>query len=321
MAHLLNFCRRTAEAPDRAWALATLVRTQGSTYRKPGAQILIDDSGDTLGVLSGGCLEAEIAVHGQQVMQTGQPVLLHYDTRRLYGCDGELDILVEPVPPARDTGNLLTILGERLNRRETCQLRTRFLTDSGAELLGTTLVTDRETDSESADGVLLHAPQLPVRLLLMGSGPELAPLLCQSACLGWVYLTCARPDELKPDFKPDARTAAVIMTHNLGRDYVALSRLLPLGLPYVALLGPRKRQAQLLNQLEEAIPVESDWLDSLYSPAGLDIGSDSPEEIALAIVAEISAVLSQRSGGFLRNRRGAIHAPAAQALVLQAALR
>ena len=89
-----------------------------------------------------------------------------------------------------------------------------------------------------------------------------------------------------------------------------LARLLPLGLPYLGLLGPRRRQQVLLEQLEMHAGFDTSWLASLYAPAGLDIGSETPAEIALAILAEIAAVFAGRAGGFLRARAGAIHAAA-----------
>jgi xanthine dehydrogenase accessory factor len=90
MKALQQIIHRVMENPSRSWALATLVRTRGSTYRKPGARMLIDSEGRTLGVLSGGCLEEEIGQHGQTVIAETKPVLLSFDTRRLYGCDGQL---------------------------------------------------------------------------------------------------------------------------------------------------------------------------------------------------------------------------------------
>src|SRR3977135_838532 len=128
--------RRVAENPSRAWALATLVQTEGSTYRKPGARMLVDSDGSTLGVLSGGCLEEEIGRHGQKVIADNSPIVLSFDTKRLYGCDGQLKILVEPLPPAGQNGNLLTEIGRLLANREPCRVRTYFEGDTlGSELL------------------------------------------------------------------------------------------------------------------------------------------------------------------------------------------
>src|SRR6266481_7554651 len=122
--------RRVAENPSRSWALATLVRTGGSTYRKPGARMLIDSDGRTLGVLSGGCLEEEIAQHGQRVIDDVSPVLLSFDTKLLYGCDGQLKILVEPLPAAGQNGNLITEIGRLLRNREVCRIRICFEGDA-----------------------------------------------------------------------------------------------------------------------------------------------------------------------------------------------
>ena len=96
------------------------------------------------------------------------------------------------------------------------------------------------------------------------------------------------------------------MTHNFGRDLLALDRILPLQPRYVGLLGPRKRHAELLTRLSECRPLDF-ASRNLFAPAGLDIGSEAPEEIALAIVSEVAAVLSNRVGGFLRERRSDSH--------------
>ena len=88
------------ENRDQTWALATLVETRGSTYRKPGARMLVNSDGGSIGVLSGGCLEDEIARRGREIIGGAAPALLAFDTRRLYGCDGQVRILVERVGPA-----------------------------------------------------------------------------------------------------------------------------------------------------------------------------------------------------------------------------
>ncbi|HKS04285.1 MAG TPA: XdhC family protein, partial [Chthoniobacterales bacterium] len=85
-------------------------------------------------------------------------------------------------------------------------------------------------------------------------------------------------------------------------------RLLPLQLRYLGLLGPRKRHAELLARLSEYRSMDLNFgLNNLFAPAGLDIGSEAPEEIALSIVSEIAAVLASRAGGFLRDRKIDIH--------------
>jgi len=306
---LQQIIQRVAGNPSRSWALATLVQTEGSTYRKPGARLLVDSDGGTLGVLSGGCLEDQIARSGQKVIDDASPVLLSFDTKLLYGCDGQLKILVEPLPAAGQNGNLITEIGRLLRNREVCRVRTCFEGDTlGSELLASDVLLAEQP------GVLIDTVPLPVRLLLFGTGPEIEPITQLVDNLGWVVERCGHPSELAEDFRPDAQTAALVMTHNFGRDLVALDRLLPLQLRYIGLLGPRKRHAELLARLSEYRPLDFDaGVTNLFAPAGLDIGSEAPEEIALSIVSEVAAVLSERRGGFLRQRKDDIHTSVATA--------
>ncbi len=292
-----------AENPSQPWALATLVQTEGSTYRKPGARLLVEPEGRILGVLSGGCLEEEIGRYGQEVIVNGSPILLSFDTRRLYGCDGRLKIFIEPLPAARETGNLITKIGGLLAQRDVCRVRTCF----EGEPLGSELVPADVLLPERY-GVFVETLPLPIRLLLFGTGPEIEPLIELAGNLGWVVEHFGHPSELAEDFRPDAQTAALVMTHNFGRDLLALDRVLPLQLRYVGLLGPRKRYAELLARWSEHRLLDFDaGLKNLFAPTGLDIGSEAPEEIALAIVSEVAAVLSNRTGGFLRERRSDPH--------------
>ncbi|MGH8093563.1 MAG: XdhC family protein [Chthoniobacterales bacterium] len=309
MKALQQIIQRVAENPTRSWALATLVQTEGSTYRKPGARLLIDSDGVTLGVLSGGCLEAEIGRRGREVMTNGSPVLLSFDTKRLYGCDGQLKILVEPLPAAGGNGNVITEIGRLLGKREVCRVRTRFEGDTpGSDLLPADILLAEHR------GIFIDTVPVPVRLLLFGTGPEIEPITQLCGNLGWVSERFGHPSELAEGFRPDSQTAALVMTRNFGRDLLALDRLLPLQLAYVGLLGPRSRHSALFSQLGEYRPFDFNHLGkTLFAPAGLDIGGEAPEEIALAIVSEVAAVLSNRCGGFLRERKIDIHTTAAAA--------
>ncbi len=287
---------------DEPWALATLVRAEGSTYRQPGARMLVRQDGTTIGVLSGGCLEEEIARRAQPVIAEGTTVLCEFDTRRLYGCEGKLHVFIERIPPAGDAGNFLTAVAGKLAARALC----RTITDYGHADGASVLIDDHALVVERP-GLFMQTIPLPIRLLLFGTGPEIAPLRWFAAGLGWETVEHAHPDELATDFRRDDQTAAVVMTHNFGRDLAALDRLLPLGLPYLGLLGPKRRHAELLARLQEYQPLDATSLATLHAPAGLDIGSESPEEIALSIVSETAAVLAGREGGMLRQRAGPIH--------------
>jgi xanthine dehydrogenase accessory factor len=303
MKALQQIIERVAQNPAQQWALATLVQTEGSTYRKPGARCLIDSDRSTLGVLSGGCLEEEIGGFGQKVIADGSPILLSFDTRRLYGCDGRLKILIERLPAAGGNGNLITGVGRLLGLRDVCRIRTCF--EGGP--LGSKLLAADVLLAERP-GVFIDTIPLPIRLLLFGTGPEIEPLTQLAGNLGWIVEHFGHPSELPEDFRPDTQTGALVMNHNFGRDLLALHRLFQFRLRYVGLLGPRKRHAELLARLSEYQPFDFDWgAKNLFAPAGLDLGSEAPEEIALSVVSEVAAVLANRRGGFLRGRKSDIH--------------
>jgi xanthine/CO dehydrogenase XdhC/CoxF family maturation factor len=142
----------------------------------------------------------------------------------------------------------------------------------------------------------------PIRLLIFGDGPDSVPLRNLSELLGWQALEFA--DVTACALKRDDWTAAIVKSHNYGRDFTALQELLPLNLRYVGLIGPRRRRDQLLNNLlDHGVSINTGF----FAPAGLDLGAETPEEIALAIISEIQRVFAAGSGESLRERRISIH--------------
>ncbi len=143
----------------------------------------------------------------------------------------------------------------------------------------------------------------PLRLLIFGDGPDNAPFRSLGHFLGWDVIEII--DQNSFSVEPDAWTAAIVKTHNYGRDFVALQKLLPLELRYVGLIGPRKRRDQIMNELlEVGVTVHMGF----FAPAGLDVGSETPEEIALAVLSEIQRIFGGGSGESLRERKLPIHA-------------
>ncbi|HEY1581587.1 MAG TPA: XdhC family protein [Chthoniobacterales bacterium] len=276
-------------------ALATLVRANGSSYRRPGARMLIATDRSTVGTLSGGCLEEEVAFRAQEVIVTGIPELLTFDTRLRYGCNGAIDILIEKLAP-----EFLRQIADAIAHRRSCIA----VTDS----LGTSLLPQLSVAPPEAFVQEIHPP---LQLVLVGQGPDSPALRALAHTLGWVVHEAEEEAAFSGEF--DEWTAAIVKTHNYGRDYAALRKLLPLGLRYVALLGPRRRRDQLLHALiEENVQIRSE----LFAPAGLDLGAEGPEQIALAIVAEIQTVFAQAKAKPLRERKQPIHAPPERAVAL-----
>ena len=272
-------------------ALATLVRARGSSYRRPGARMLICADGATAGSLSGGCLEEEVIRRAMEVMRDGEPLLMNFDTRLRFGCNGSIDVFVEAVRE-----DFLTTLAANFAERRSARAATVF---GGAAEMGTRFIA---RDAEISGEVFVQEIEPSIRLLVFGEGPDSVPLQNFAEILGWEIVEVELPAELP--LHADARTAAIVKSHNYGRDFAALCQLLKLDLPYVGLLGPRKRREQLLNAvLDEGIPIDAE----VFAPAGLDLGAETPEELALALVSEIQAVFAGASAESLRDRKAPIH--------------
>jgi xanthine dehydrogenase accessory factor len=325
--------------------LATVTHTLGSTYRKAGAQMLIAGDGRVAGLLSGGCLEADLLERARNVLRTGEPATAHYDTRSSddviwgigLGCEGAMTILLTRLDRANDyqpfnfaarcrfeqTDARFAIVTE--SRNSSFPLGQAFWAQNkhSAPLAVAAAMdesTPRGKGPSSAtitadDATFLVVPiELPPRLLLLGAGPDAMPLVEIAGLLNWqVTVLDHRPAYAVADRFPRARRvalrpaaelpqelqagqydAAVVMSHHLLSDQAYLAALADSSIPYVGLLGPAPRRIRLLHEIGEKA---SRLSGRVYGPVGLDIGARSPETIALAIVAEIQAVLAGREGG------------------------
>ncbi len=343
--------------------LATVVETSGSTYRRPGARMLVLDDGTSAGSISGGCLEADVIERGRG-LAPGECLAVTYDTRSEadlvwglgLGCNGVVTVLVE-----RIGAGSLDWLAEalELGERVACARVVRVDGDVSATPGSILVVTSADERDESvyggwdadllgrvrleakkvlADGVsstvcfelpsgsataFIESIEPPVRLVIFGAGQDAVPLVRQAALLGWdvtvadprpAYakparfpeagaILCVRPENASGAIDIDERTAVVVMTHNYAHDLELLRWLIGSSAFYIGLLGPRVRTERLIAELQ----AREEMLARLHAPVGLDIGADSPEQIALAIAAEIQAVRAGHCAGFLRDRAGSIH--------------
>ncbi len=327
-----------------ALVLVTVVETKGSTYSKAGRQLLMRADGSHAGLVSGGCLEGDLANHAQQVMTSGEPALITYDMRDdaddLWGiglgCNGLMRLLLQRIDTQHNWQPFANIA--------------KSLADPAPHAI--TLVTsstlpDLPTGSCSIDGItdkdLLHWPvkaktvphtlpqithhTLPdgklsvlhwqtqpwVRLLVLGAAPDALPVVGLARELGWVvvigdhregYLQTnnfnaadevltINPDNLSTQITLNDFNAIIVMSHHLETDRKYLKLLSNCNATYIGLLGPAARKHKLLNDLD----TEGGGLDKrLHGPVGLDIGADSPETIALALISEIQSVISKHTG-------------------------
>ncbi len=181
--------------------------------------------------------------------------------------------------------------------------------------------------------ILFEVLHPPVQLVVFGDGPDVAPLVRIGHELGWRVVVVGRktvpdlrrlfpgadehvflmhPENVLNIFALDAWSAAIVMTHNFIRDRDLLAQILPSVVRYVGALGPKDRTTRMIAELEErGASFEPHHLERLHAPVGLDIGTESPEQIALSILAEIQAAFSGRPGTPLRHREGPIHDPIA----------
>jgi xanthine/CO dehydrogenase XdhC/CoxF family maturation factor len=277
--------------------------------------MLVDPDGRAIGSLSGGCLEEEVAAEAREVIRTGAPKLIRFDTRKRFGCNGEIQIFVERIEP-----DFLAEIARRLERRERFALQTAFASESVGEAvsfpdktLGTHLIdlfprereANRFPNSLAPKIMLLQEVHPPIRLFIVGEGPDSTPIREMSQALGWLVIEVATIHEL--EITPDGHTAALVKSHNYGKDFAALRILLPLNLAYVGLIGPRRRRDQLLHELlDVGVAINAGF----FAPAGLDLHSETPAEIGLAIVSEIQRVFAGGTGASLRERKVPIHVAA-----------
>lgn len=349
---LAEFLRANREAP--ALVLATVVATEGSTYRKPGAMLLSNASGAFAGLISGGCLEGDLVAQARDVLDTGEPRRLSYDLKDDddlvlglgLGCGGAVHLLLQRLVPENDFAPLGPLF-QRLDAGHRCQLGLvvegeglgeAAILDEGGDAWGSPKLqealakappprpgragrarrvilgkTGSAASPKAQNAVLLVVDVQPTpRVLVCGAGLDALPLVAQVLALGWrctvadhrpaslaadrvpagAETVCARPEKLGQVVDLKAHDAAVVMTHHVEHDAAYLAQLADRPPAYLGVLGPRARRDQLLETIgRPELPVRG--------PVGLDLGAELPEAIALAVMAEIHAVLAGRDAGSL----------------------
>jgi xanthine dehydrogenase accessory factor len=297
--------------------LATVVATAGSTYRKPGARMLLMADGSYIGLLSGGCLESDLQIHARGVLESGAARAFHYDTHGpdgvLFGvgagCEGTMRVLLEPAGPMSPAEAALAAAGRATRRGESTSLI--MVHDSAHVRLGT-YAHDHELSADERSRAFVQDLAPPPHLLICGAAPDAEAVVGAARALGWrvsvvdhrpaygvaarfpgAELHIANPKALRIGIDLARCHAAVVMSHHLSSDAIYLRELAQAGGPaYVGLLGPKARRSRLAQELG---PVFEKLQGRIRGPVGLDIGATSPEGIALAIVGQIHAWLAGRS--------------------------
>jgi len=369
MRELRDIVRGWTDLRDReaAVVLATVVSTSGSTYRRPGARLLLSMERWIAGGISGGCLERDVLSKAWWRTREG-PVLVTYDSTSAddeessafgLGCNGRVDVVLERLSPSGEM-HPLEFVARCLESRRPGMMVTVFRGVPGAETGCRLLLEGEEVQSDVAVGpvrdrlaeeakgvlregrtrtarlqtdaglleVLLEVVRPPRSLVVFGTGQDAVALVKLGSTLGF-HVTAvsntsgglppgrfedadrkltASPSTLAEKLILERDAAVVIMTHNMGHDGGYLHFALEAGCGYVGVLGPRARTDRLLSELSRRgfEPTDAQRA-ALYSPVGLSIGAEQPEEIALAIVAEIQAAFSGAEARSLRSLPGTIH--------------
>jgi xanthine dehydrogenase accessory factor len=354
---------KEAEQSGESAVLATVVKTQGSSYRLPGARLLLASNGQRAGSISGGCLEDDLIKKAYWLTERG-PTIRRYDTTPDgeigsgfgLGCSGVIHVLLERLTPGEPT--ILNVIQDARSERRPAVIAhvihpaafagQRLVIDTSGKVnhnLGDAALAsslERESKLALSEGAsrtvwmnneveaFIEMVTPGVRLLVFGAGDDAVPVTELAKYLGWqVWVfdgrahyarrekfphadaVVVRPAgnahiiaEVDPIVQIDKWTAAVLMSHSYSQDLEMLRELAGTRLSYLGVLGPRKRTVQLLSDAG----LDASLLGpTLHSPMGLDIGADGPEQVALAVIAEIQAALNGRAGGLLRERIGSIH--------------
>lgn len=367
MKEIENIIRRyeSIDFTKEKTALGTLVKVEGSAYRRIGARMYVSDNGNWLGGISGGCLEGDALKRAKIAILKNESSIVVYDTTEDdphqigvgLGCNGRIEVLFSPINPD-DENNQIEFLKNIINRREATillqilsvkggksEMRAKFYSqEKFADLAKeiaipqdeilqkiATVVHRRKSrvyvfENEKGEQyeILVELIRPKIKLVCIGDNYDVNAFMGIANELGWEIHVAGKPRKFSKTIHQSAKktyslkeaeniefdeyTAVVMMSHDYKTDFNLLKKYLTKDIPYIGMLGPKKRFLKMQEDLhQQGEIVNLDELPNLFAPVGIDIGAESPEEIALSVAGEIIAVFRERNAGFLRNREGSIH--------------
>jgi len=345
----------TLREEGRAFLLATVVRTRGSSYRRPGARMLValGDGGEPdrwlAGSVSGGCLETDVLLRGAWRTHRGATLVTYDSTTNDdiawgfgLGCNGVVDVLLERISPdsafdptrvfakcfdVARPGALATVFASR-DPNVAVGAHLAILPNGTIEGRLPDAFRDAALRAARArrpvnevleiDGVtaLVETIAPAPHVFVIGTNHDAVPLAALVRTMGWSVTVCdtdarhARrfddafigpPDAVRAAVDATYQAHVVLMTHSYERDRELLRALIDSRAHTIGVLGPALRTERMLSEIGRERP------PTLFAPVGLDVGAETPHEIALAIVAEIQATRRDARAGFLRDRTSGIH--------------
>ncbi len=302
---------------DKGAVLATVVETWGSAPRPVGSQLAISGAGDMAGSVSGGCVEGAVVSEAMEALETGRAEILEFGVADAdafavgLACGGRIRVLLEPVGRVLPVAMLEALVDARATRVPVAygvDIRTgaRRLMPSDDADLGPRFRADK-SGFEGDEFIAIHNP--PLRLLVVGAVHIAQALLPMARLAGYAptlidprpaFAAAARfpgedivedwPDAAVQAARPDARTAIVTLTHDPKLDDPAIHAALASPAFYIGCLGSTRTHAKRVERLIAA-GVAQDQIGRIHGPVGLDIGSQGPAEIAISVLAQMTAVL------------------------------
>ena len=325
--HIEDLLAQWEMFPNDDWVLAVITKIQGSSYRKTGAIMLFHSLGKSVGLVSGGCLEADLLRHAQRAIQQDQALNITYDASdesdasHQLGCGGIIDLLLIPVTAENNYLHLQTLMTQLKSTNCAYQLPLVKTGTKSATVLANVIPILSDTDYDFSKSTCSATKEFPgiamltipcrtrFHLAIFGGGLDAQPLAMIATQLGWkvtvfderssyahqhhfpnTNLIKQPISQLKNDILTDV-DGVVVMQHNLTLDALALKLISQSNQAYVALLGPRHRRDQVLSKAEISL---DDFNGFFSAPAGLDLGGELPESIALSMLAECHAVFHKK---------------------------
>ena len=301
------------------FVLATVVRVDGSAYRRPGARMLIAEDGNWWGGISGGCLEGDILKKAQLALFSQSYKSITYDTREEdpfalgigLGCQGVIEIFINPFQD--QINELVSTLEKHLAGNVAHTLAISY---SNAFQITMNEADDSHGCSWENELFTEYLPA-PMTVWVLGNQFDAQGFIQQANALAWRVNWVGILAKMSTDLRVHGRFGyeelwpiqstdyLVMMTHDLEKDVKILEKLLlaPIKPAYVGILGPKKRFDKLQNHFKEDLVT----LLPISTPIGLDIGAEGPEEIAISIISEILSTKNNRNGQRLSLRDRAIH--------------
>lgn len=314
--HFFHLLSRWLPLKDQAnWVLGAVINMRGSVYRKTGALMLLSDTGHQFGLLSGGCIESDLLLQARKVIALGKSRRVVYDAtdedniawRLGIGCGGVAEILLHPCNSENNFLHLPDIFS-CLQQHQACEFNLQIAIADANFLSCARDFTLRQPGYLHADSLSTLINPLP-HLLILGNGVDLIPLCQLAVTLGWqVTLADQRLTPQKRDSFPEGISifelpvaeipsnylqqvdAVVVAHHNMRLDAEAIGCLQARDLmnPYIGLLGPASRKAEVLTMAGLS---DTHLRYPVSGPMGLALGGDLPESIALSVLAECHARL------------------------------